>query len=142
MRLFLGPKFLWYSTAAVATLFYKQRTCMLPKWLRETHKESELARLVYSLLDTEFLLVSALLKRQTVSSHCHLHSSTAGLSDSKFMIRGAHNMFCNLEELMTSLLCCCCCFLLYIIDQFYNTCDTKFYLIPYNHFHSMRQNVR
>ena len=34
------------------------------------------------------------------------------------------------------------CFLSNIIDQFCNTCDTKFYLIPYNHFHSMWQNVQ
>ena len=46
-------------------------------------------------------------------------------------------MFCNLEELMTSLLS----FLHYIIDQFRNTCNKKFYLILYNHFHFMRQNV-
>ena len=39
-------------------------------------------------------------------------------------------MFCNQDELMTSLLC----FLHYIIDQFRNTCDKIFYLIPYNHF--------
>ena len=47
-------------------------------------------------------------------------------------------MFCNLDELMTSLLCY---FLHDIIDQFCNTCDKKYYYIPY-HFHSMRQNVR
>ena len=35
-------------------------------------------------------------------------------------------MFCNLDKLMTSLLC----FLHYIIDQFHNNCDKKFYLIP------------
>ena len=53
------------------------------------------------------------------------------------LIRGAHIMFCNLDKLMTTLLC----FLHYIIDQFRNICDKK-YLIPYNHFHSLRQNVR
>ena len=47
-------------------------------------------------------------------------------------IRGAHIMFCNLDELVTPLLS----FLHYIIDQLRNTCDNKFYLIPYNHFHS------
>ena len=36
-------------------------------------------------------------------------------------IGGVHIMFCNLDELMTSLLC----FLLYIIEQFRNTCDKK-----------------
>ena len=36
----------------------------------------------------------------------------------KMYIRGAHMMFCNLDELMTSLLC----FVHYIIDQFHNTC--------------------
>ena len=41
-------------------------------------------------------------------------------------------MFCNLGELMTSLLC----FLHYIIDQFGNACDEKFHLIPDNQFHS------
>ena len=55
-------------------------------------------------------------------------------------IRGAHILFRNLDELMTSLLC----FLHYIIDQFRNrsTCDKEFLLIPRIHFHSMRQNVR
>ena len=53
-------------------------------------------------------------------------------------IRGAHIMFCNLDELMTSLLC----LLHYIIDEFRNTCDKKNCLTPYNHFHPMRQNVR
>ena len=38
-------------------------------------------------------------------------------------------MFCNLDELMTSLLC----FLHYIIDQFRNTRDKKFHMIPFNH---------
>ena len=38
-------------------------------------------------------------------------------------------MFCNLDELMTSLLW----FLHYIIDQFRNTCYKNFHLIPYNH---------
>ena len=52
-------------------------------------------------------------------------------------VRGAHIMFCNLDELITSLLC----FLHYIIDQFRNTCDKK-YFIPYSHFHSMREYVR
>ena len=36
-------------------------------------------------------------------------------------IQGAHIMFCNLDEIMTSLLC----FLHYIIDQFLNICDQK-----------------
>ena len=53
-------------------------------------------------------------------------------------IRGAHNTFFNLYELMTSLLC----FLHHIIDQFRNTCDKKYYLILYNRFHFMRQNFR
>ena len=47
-------------------------------------------------------------------------------------------MFCNLDELMTSLLC----FLHYIIDHFRNTYDKKIYLVPYNYFHSMRESVR
>ena len=42
-------------------------------------------------------------------------------------------MFCNLDELKTSLLC----FLHYIIDQFLNTSNKTFYLISYNHFHSV-----
>ena len=53
-------------------------------------------------------------------------------------LRGAHIMFCNLYELTTSLLC----FLHYIIDQFLNTFDNNFHLIPYNHFHSIRENIR
>ena len=53
------------------------------------------------------------------------------------LIRRAH-MFCNLDELETSPLC----FLHYIIDQFRNTCDNNSYLVPYNHFRSMGQNVR
>ena len=53
-------------------------------------------------------------------------------------IRGAHIMFCNLDELMKSLLC----YLHYITDQFCNTCDIIFYLVLYNNFHSIRQNVR
>ena len=36
-------------------------------------------------------------------------------------VRGAHIMFCNLDELMTSLLC----ILHHIIDKFCNTCDKK-----------------
>ena len=47
-------------------------------------------------------------------------------------------MFYNLDKLMTSLLS----FLHHIVDQFCNTCDNKNYLIPYNHFYFMRQNVR
>ena len=46
-------------------------------------------------------------------------------------------MFCNLDELMASLLF----FLHYIINQFRNTCDKKFQLIPYNHFRSMRKKL-
>ena len=37
------------------------------------------------------------------------------------LLRGAHIMFCKLDELMTSLLF----FLQNIIDQFRNTCDKK-----------------
>ena len=51
------------------------------------------------------------------------------------LLRGTHIMFCNLDELMTSLLY----FLYHIMDQFR---DKKYYLIPSKHFHSMRQNVR
>ena len=55
-------------------------------------------------------------------------------------IRGAHIMFCNVDELMTPVRC----FLHYIIDQSGNICDQKkkkkkkkIHLIPYNHFHAM-----
>ena len=50
-------------------------------------------------------------------------------------------MFCNLDELMTSLLFFC--FLLrYTIDYFRNTCDKKIILDSVDHFQSMRQNVQ
>ena len=41
------------------------------------------------------------------------------------LIRGAHIMLCNLDELITSLLCCC--FLYEIIDQFHNICNIFFF---------------
>ena len=82
---------------------------------------------VYGFYGYSFCMLSWMFQHDYLDTYC-----------SECLIRGAHIMFCNLYELMTSLLY----FLRYIIDQFSNTCVTKFYMIPYNHFHSMQQNVR
>ena len=59
-----------------------------------------------------------------VSKHTHTHTHTHTNTHTQTHVRGAHIIFCNLDELMTSLLC----FLHYVIDQFCITSDKNFLL--------------
>ena len=77
----------------------------------------------------------------TRSSICTIMTDVVDDGEASHILQilpGAHIRFCNLDELMTSLLG----FLHYIVEQFRTTCDKISYLVPHNHFRLMRQNVR